>query len=166
MDELIPEFLNYYDSSITKFKELIDYPSKKYLVDIAVNPKTDGTIFFEGKENFYLDCFFIGSYFTNEEIWIWNWVHPIPKKNIQLGNELINYALNFDEEKLDRTDFSFIRSILVNSRLKIKKDFNLDILFGLIMFITNVKVLIPIKDKLNKNVIRYFGIKNPENRKY
>ena len=166
MDELIINFLNKYDDSITNYKELINYPNKKYLIENEIK-QFDGLIYFIGKENFSLECYFLGAYHLNDKVWIWNWCHPISLKNIQLGNILINYALNFDNEKLNRDDFSFIRSILVNSRIQINNDVNLEILFGLIIDITKVKVIIPIEFEINnKKILYYYGIKNPSNRIY
>jgi len=165
MEELIPIFLDKYDESINKYSKLINYQNKKFLIDNSTIPISDGRIHFKGSEDFYLDSFFLGAYHTNDKVWIWNWCHPLPSKNIQLGNILINYALNFDESKLEREDFSFIRSTLVNSRINIDNDVNFDILKGLIIHITKVKVIIPIEFNINnKKIIYYYGIKEPSNK--
>ena len=165
MEELIPTFLNNYDESFNNFSYLINHPEKEYLIDTSATPLTDGKINFKGKDNFYLNSFFLGAYHLDEKIWIWNWCHPLPSKNIQLGNILINYAINFDEYKLERDDFNFIRSTLINSRILVDNDVNLDILKGLIIHITKVKVIIPIEFNINnKKIIYYYGIKEPSNK--
>lgn len=167
MDNLIPIFLSKYDESINNFSDLINFPEKEYLIDTSLTPVSDGIINFIGEETFNLEAYFLGAYHLNEKVWIWNWVHPLSSNNIQLGINLINYALNFDEEKLKRNDFNLVRSILVNSRIKINNDINLEILMGLIIYITKVKVIIPIEFKLdNKIIIYYYGIKNPSNKIY
>ncbi|ADO67328.1 hypothetical protein crov295 [Cafeteria roenbergensis virus] len=168
MEELIPIYLNKYDEAIYNYSYLINYPFKEYLIDTSSTPVSDGRIHFKDNkdnEDFYLDAFFLGAYHNNDKIWIWNWCHPLPSKNLQLGNILVNYALNFDEQKLKRDDFMFIRSTLVNSRIQINDDVNLDILKGLIMHITKVKVIIPIEFSINnKKIIYYYGIKSPSNK--
>ena len=166
MEELIPDILAKYDESIKKYSKIISHPNKKYLIN-DVSEKTDGIVRFEGKETFDLDVYFLGSYNVKENIWIWNWCHPLEQKNLQLGHTLINYALSFDKNKLIREDFQFIRSILVNSRIKVEQDYNFDILMGLIMYITHVKAIIPIKAKINNvEAIYFYGSKEPSNKYY
>lgn len=167
MNELIQTCFFKYDDSIKNYSDLINHNKKQYLMDQSKITVVDGVIKFFGNEDFHLDCFFLGSYNHNEKVWIWNWCYPLPKKNNLLGHELINYALNFNENKINRDDFVFIRSILVNSRIQINNDFNIELLQGLIMFITNVKVIIPIKATVGEeNLTYYYGIKNPGNKIY
>jgi len=168
MEDLIPTFFELYDKSINNYNDLINYPSKIYLEDNSIVPTSDGIINFEDNkkgEYFSINSFFLGSYNKKEKIWIWNWCYPISKSNNKLGNELINYALNFEAEKLKRDDFKYIRSILVNSRISIDENFNLELLKGLIMYITNIKVLIPINHKdSDYDIDYYYGLENPENK--
>jgi len=79
-------------------------------------------------------------------------------------SRLINYGISFDDIKLKREDYIFIRSILTNSRFKIDMNYNFEILVGLILYITNCKVLVPIEYKEVKDVIYFYAIQEPENK--
>lgn len=167
MDELIQTILSKYDDSIKQYSDIIKHPNIKYLINQGPIDKTDGKLKFESNDTFYLNSYFLGSYNVNEKIWIWNWCYPLRYENIQLGNTLVNYALSFDKNKLDRQDFQFIRSILINSRIKIERDYNFEILMGLIMYITNIKVIVPIKKTINNiETIYFYGTKEPSNKLY
>lgn len=170
MDELVITLFSKYDDSIKKYSDLINHKEKKYLLnDISSisGIKSDGVLQFIDKEIFNLEVYFLGSYIHNENVWIWNWCHPYPKEHNLLGNKLINYALNFDDNKLKKEEFIFMRSMLVNSRIKIDMDFNFELLQGLIMYITNIKVIIPIKKKIGDiDQTFFYGIENPSNRIY
>lgn len=169
MEDLIPNILSKYDESFEKFKDIINIKNKSYSESANDNFdfKYDGRIIFNDKDNFFIPCFFLGSYNKNENIWIWNWAHPLDRNQCKLGYDLISYGLNYDRNKLARTEYSFIRSILVNSRFRIKEDFNFDILLGLILHITNLQIIIPIEYKIgNLDIIYYFGIKNINDKKY
>lgn len=169
MEDLIPNILSKYDESINKFNDIINIKNKKYS-ESSVDDfdfKFDGKIIFNDKEHFFIPCFFLGSYNLNENVWIWNWAHPLDKNQCKLGYNLISYGLNYDRNKLERPEYSFIRSILVNSRFHVKQDFNFDILQGLILHITNLQAIIPIKYTFdNLTVIYYFGIKDINDKKY
>lgn len=174
MEDLIIELLELYDNSM-KYNKLIDFKNKEYLPfaeiltrSIASNgTKYDGKIIFRDKESFELNAHFIGSYLVKENVWQWGYVHELAETNINMSTRILKYALSFDINKLQREDFKFIRQCLVNSRVKINFDYNFDILMGIILMVTNLKVIIPIKYKLEEqDIIYYYGIDEPENKKY
>ena len=102
-----------------------------------------------------------------ENVWVWGFVHELSENNINMSSRILKYALSFDEEKMKREDFKFIRKCLVNSRLKVKYDHNFDILMGLILMVTKLKVIIPIKYTFEKQeVIYFYGVDNPVNKEY
>lgn len=169
MEDLIPTILSKYDDSTNKYKKIINISNKKYTesTEDDFDFKQDGKIIFDDKEQFFIPCFFLGSYNINENVWIWNWAHPLAKNQCKLGYSLISYGLNYDRNKLERPEYSFIRSILVNSRFKVKQDFNFDILMGLILHITNLQLIIPIEYTIGDlNIIYYFGIKDVNEKQY
>lgn len=167
MEEFIPNLLYKYDDSLKKYNKIKDLKKKIFFNQLDTNSRFDGRMKIFSKKDYFLDFYFLGSYIQEENIWIWSWCNPLPLHNIQLGKTLIDYALNYDDEKLKREDFDFIRSILINSRVKINDDYNLEILKGLILYITNVEVIVPIEETVNnKKVIYYYGISNIENKIY
>ena len=166
MDEFIITSLEKYDESETEYGELINHKHKFFEIDDSITPISDGRIKFGFDKIFTINSFFIGNYYIKRNIWIWNWCFAFPAKNIQLGKTFINYALNFDENKLKREDFTYLRTILVNSRIEIKNDFNFEILKGIILNIGSLKALVPIPNPKNPDIISYYGIKNPSDKNY
>ena len=174
MEDLIVELLELYDNSL-KYNKLINHKNKEYLPfaellskSIGSNgTKYDGKIVFRNEDKFELNAHFIGSYLLKENVWIWGYVHELSENNINMSTRILKYALSFDINKLQRPDFRFIRQCLVNSRLQINYDYNFDILMGIILMVTNLKVIIPIKYKFeDKDIIYFYGIDEPENKKY
>lgn len=175
MDDLIKEMLELYDNS-KKYDNLINHKNKTYVLyeknskkNVNKNNiiKYDGKLVFREKESFELKCNFIGSYLLKENVWVWGFVHELSENNINMSSRILKYALSFDEEKMKREDFKFIRKCLVNSRLKVKYDHNFDILMGLILMVTKLKVIIPIKYTFEKQEVVYFyGVDNPVNKEY
>lgn len=168
MDELIRKLFLRYDNSSELHQDLIKYKNKEFKLfnEKNIYLKYDGKIHFKD-DNFFLDCYFIGTYHLDDNVWIWNWAHPLPRQNNNLGYNLVNYAINFDEKKVVKEDYIFIRTTILNSRIKIENNFNLELIQGLVIFLSGVKVIIPIANKINnKTVINYYGIIEPNNKKY
>lgn len=163
MEELYPKVFSYYDDSL-EYKYLQNFKNILVkLLDPSDDMKENGDVILEfPKKDLHLFAYFIGSYYPNDEIWIWNWCHPEPKNTFILGEKILNYALNLDQNNLQREDFQLIRSILINSRIKVKNNYNLEFLEGLILMICNLRVIIPIKKIINgKTVLSFYGIRNP-----
>jgi len=164
--DLIPQFFNTFDESQSKNDILINNYNhtevgdpNKTTVAIIFNKKTGMKTEPSLKENFLLEAEYMGIYLKESNIWVWSWSTNISKSLIPLSSNLINYALSFEEDKINREDFSLIRTMLVNSRIKIQNNDNLELLLGMILYITKGVFIIPIEKKFkNQTVINYFMI--------
>lgn len=115
--DLIKKSLIYFDDQNIKYSEYIknlDYSSKK------INIKSDKNINFEHQ--------ILGTYHYDTNVFLWGW--SLPYLNIEetvISRELLNYGLKLDP-KSNTTDHFFLKSLLVNARIHIDNDFDLDLI--------------------------------------
>lgn len=159
--DLIPQFYKSYDNSELDFKDFINNYSHKPVAQTS--KELTSVLFSNKKENFVLKSEYIGIYLKESNIWVWSWATNVSRSVNKLSSNLINYALSFEDDKINREDFSLIRTMLVNSRIKIKQSYNLELLLGMIIYITKGKFILPIEKKLkNQTVISYYLILNTD----
>lgn len=76
----------------------------------------------------------LGIYYHDTNIFVWGWVLPNLKKTI--ATDLLFYALTLELNAVT-IEQHFIRSLLVNSRIYIENDFNLQLLQAVALNIYN-----------------------------
>lgn len=123
IDDIIQTSLEYYDSNQPKIIKIIE---KIHYIKFKNNQNiTDEIIFYDKnkKEIFKSSYEILAAYVPNQQIWKWAWSLPtLPKKNNFISRKILEYALNLDHEK----DY-LLKSTLINSKIKIINDLQLDI---------------------------------------
>ena len=120
LNELIINALDVYDNNILKYE--------KYIIqDVHINYDTYEIKFYNNNNNnIYENNFEILGLFDNtNNIWIWGWVIYINNDAIKISKEILNYGLKIDPEPFPSIKSSFIKSLLVNSRILIETDIEL-----------------------------------------
>ena len=123
INDIIKTSLEYYDTYQPKINDLVD---KIYYIKIKNNKNiTDEIIFYDKnkKEIFKSSYEVLSAYVPQQQIWKWSWSLPaMLKKSNFISRKILEYALNLDPEK----DY-LLKSTLVNSKIKIINDIQLDI---------------------------------------
>jgi len=119
----IKSSLEYYDSHQPKINELIN----KIHYTRFINNKniTDEIIFFDKnkKEIFKSSYEVLAAYIPQYDAWKWSWSLPsIKKKYNFISRKILEYAFDLDAQK----DY-LLKSTLINSKIKIINDLQLDI---------------------------------------
>lgn len=115
--------LEYYDTFQPKITEIL----KKIYYIKTINNKniTDEIIFYDKnkKEIFKSSFELLAAYVPNQQVWKWAWSLPsLEKKSNIISRKILDYAFNLDHNK----DF-LLKSTLINSKIKIVNDLQLDI---------------------------------------
>ncbi len=117
----------YYDSNQPKVNEII---SKTVYIKTKDNKNITDEIFFYDKNKkliFKSSYEIISVYLPNTGTWKWAWSLPTaPKKSTSFSRKLLDYAFNLDSEK----EF-LLRTTLINSKIKIINQIQLDIYLAL-----------------------------------
>ena len=102
----------------------------------------------------------IAEYFKFYKIWIWAWGNPLIRKNeIDLGKKILNYGLNITNEDIEENPLNlFLKSIFINSRIKLEGKNDLLILFSLSLYLSKKLFIIPwevkdINEKSSRSLI-------------
>lgn len=133
MEENLKHFfgssLELYNKSTYKYKKYINQYKlifQKYKEPIFENIKTQ-----EQQEIFYSEI--IGILYDKQQLFVWGWLKPRDTSvNDKISKYLINYALTIN---LLSTNDYYIRSILLNSRIKIDNNLELKLLLSLIYYL-------------------------------
>jgi hypothetical protein len=103
----------------------------------------------------------LGIFYIKSNVFVWGWVIP-DFRITKVSKYILNYGLNLD--KLDTNEHYFIKPLLVNSRIYIDYDYNLDLLLCIISNLSKNKFdyIFPVttKDINNKSIYTaYYLIK-------
>lgn len=123
IDSTIRSSLEYYDRNCEKYNDFLK--NIKYIKYIDNNQQTDEIIFYDKNKNILLQSPFeiLGLYLPNKHLWKWSWSMPtFPKKRTLLSRKILDYAFNLNNE-----DDYLLKSKLINSKINIYNDLQLDI---------------------------------------
>lgn len=123
IDSTIRSSLEYYDNNCEKYDDFIN--KIKYVKQINNNQQTDEIIFYDKHKKILLRSPYeiMGIYLLNKHIWKWSWSMPfLPKKHTLLSRKILEYAFNLNQE-----DDYLLKSKLINSKINIYNDLQLDI---------------------------------------
>ncbi len=132
IDPIIKTSLEYYDSHNIKIDKFIK--DIVYLEFINNNNQTDQIKFYDNDKNLLLISSYeiIGFYIPQNKIWKWAWAVPtIVKKYTYYARKILSYAFDLDSIK----DY-LVKSSLINSKVSIMNNIQLDIYIALASYIS------------------------------
>lgn len=144
---LIKKSLEYYDNLNRKFKE--KYPRSEYQTllknnNISIIDSNDKVVYDSPSET-------LGIFILSSNTWIWSWM--IPYLNLEVTNiarSLLNYGLKL-EPLSNLEEHYFLKTSLVNSRIKLETRTELDIHLALMLYLSKNKYnyLLELEDTIN-----------------
>lgn len=169
IDDIIQTSLEFYDSNQPKIIEIIE---KVHYVKFKNNNNiTDEITFFDKHKKEILKSSYeiLAAYVPNQQLWKWAWSLPtILKKSSFISRKILEYALNLDHEK----DY-LLKSTLINSKIRIINDLQLDIYIALSAnlsrkpFIFKLYLAPPLDKNIDPEFYPYKEINDdPDNSKY
>jgi hypothetical protein len=156
--EFIKNALKKYDEQNMKYFELVNHQ------DISIN-QTDGIITFNLDKNESY-TFELLAYFDNQtNIWIWAWLLLRLENNFnELSRGLLNHGLGLSPSS-NTDDHYMIKSFLINSRIQIDENIQLDINLAICSSLLKDKISFiykrrrPIDESNGKYITLYYLIK-------
>jgi hypothetical protein len=156
MFNLIKSSIEYYDSYQP---QIIDIINKIEYIKIKNNHNiTDSVIFYDKNNKIIFESSFevLSFYIPNTRVWKWAWSTPsAQKKSSIISRKILNYALELDHNK----DF-MLKTTLINSKIKIINNIQLDIYIALSAslskkpFILKMYIIPPSGDDVTLNEFR------------
>jgi hypothetical protein len=132
---------------------------ESYINFIKISKKYDDDYFLDNKQEPKEKYQIIGLYDTSNKIWYYGWtIFNNDKKNYYRYNkskELIKYALDIERDlPVSINEKQIIRSILINSKINIIDDLQLQIIIALATYILRAKEII---EHIDKNYIYIYA---------
>ncbi len=120
INEFILKSIDYYDSQKLKYDYLINNKNIEF--------KNNDEIIFNNDDETINTTYEILGYFDRKtNIWIWGWVLNENTASTEISKNLLNYGLKLGPERQEIPEHFFIKSLLVNSRILIDDEIQLDI---------------------------------------
>ena len=160
LNQFIKKALQHYDNQNLINKEILDIPDSQVKFSIETNTIT---FKFDEKEKTF-DFEMLGYFDNQSHVWIWAWLlTDLNSEQTKMSRELLNYGLKL-ESTSNSIEHFFIKSLLVNSRISIEEDIQLDTNLAICSYIikNKIKFIYPRKryiDKSNNYVTFYYLIK-------
>ena len=165
LSQLIITSFKYYDIMCNKYKNNINSQNIKF----KQHPDTriisiDKLIIFDNKYEY--DYEVLGYYDNNTNIWIWGWVLPnMSSEKTIISKELLEYGIKL-EPSSNSEEHYIIKSLLVNSRLKLEEFVQLETYLSIIFYLIKNKVLfiypriLKLEEDSENFITVYYIIKN------
>jgi hypothetical protein len=153
LSDIVKKALKYYDDKLFKYTHLFKINKD----NIKIN-EFNRSISFNDIETF--DFEFLGYFDLTNKIWIWGWVlNDFSNEHDRLCKYLLDYGLKLD--KMNSTEEQMmIKSILVNSRIKIEEEVQLDVNIAIYLYLIRDRIKFIYKREIyldnEKNHIVYF----------
>lgn len=134
LNQFIKKAIDYYDKQNIKYIDTINNLNINFNIDA-------NTIIFNNNNEEKIYNYEILGYFDNENnIWIWSWLLiNLTSDQIIIARELLNYGLKL-EPLSNSTEHFFIKSLLVNSRITLEEDVQLDTNLAIFSYIIKNKI--------------------------
>ena len=160
LNQFIKKALDYYDNQNFKYKKFISKEITRYNIDSnTVEFKDDNG----NKETFTFET--LGYFDNTTNIWVWSWImHKLTSAQTNISRSLLNYGLKLEPE-MNLEEHSMMKLLLVNSRIKLEEQIQLDVNLAIFSYIMKdgIKFIYPRKKYLdetkNSYVIFYLLIK-------
>lgn len=136
LNQFIKKSLHYYDNQNLENIEILNTPDAN--IKFGFDDNTITFILDDKKKTFDFE---ILGYFDNQsKIWIWSWLLTnLNSEQTMISRELLNYGLKL-EPTSNSVEHFFIKSLLVNSRISIEEDIQLETNLGIFSYIIKNKI--------------------------
>jgi hypothetical protein len=131
ISDFIKKSLNYFDIQNDENKI---YSNKYYQIndDRLINKETNEIIRIEREV--------LGVFYHDTQVFIWSWVIPnLSINETKVARELLNYGLKLDP-KSNTLDHYYLKTLLVNSRIHIKNDIELNLIQAISSYLLKDKI--------------------------
>ena len=165
---LIKNSYEYYDSKSEIYHDVIKnsvrYELTNYETDLAKNVIR----LFDKKNKLILEANYesIGFLFPNDNLWLWAWATPTDNKNkTYISKDILRYGLDIilNDPSKNNEEYNlnnFLKTLLTNSRLLIKKKEELLILTYISLYLSKKDYCITLDDNKDQILCIYlFNIK-------
>jgi len=145
IDSTIRDSLEFYDNNREKYN--VFFNKVKYLKFVNNNNMIDDIIFYDENEKILLESSYeiMGVHLPKNHTWKWSWSIPsIHKKYTYISRKILEYAFN-----LDPVDELSLRANLINSKIQIINDLQLDIHIALSSYIGKQPLIFKFYNKLD-----------------
>lgn len=156
LHQFIKKASEYYDNQKYNYINLISNQNVK------INEATSEIMFmFETEKPYYGEYEILGYFDNQTNIWIWGWLlGDLSSSHTNLCRELLNYGLKLEPRSNSEEHF-MIKSLLVNSRISLEEDVQLDINLAIYSYLIRDKIafIYPRKryiDDTNKKYVTFY----------
>lgn len=151
LNQFIKKALQHYDSQNLANLTILQVPDANVKFSLNANTNTI-TFILDDKEKTF-DFELLGYFDNQAHIWIWAWLlTDLNSEQTKMSRELLNYGLKL-EPSSNSVEHFFIKSLLVNSRVSIEEDIQLDTNLAIFSYIikNKIKFIYPRKRYLEKS---------------
>ena len=147
IDSTIRDSLEYYDNNCEKYNNFVK--KVKYIKLVNNNNFTDEIIFMDENKKILLESSYeiLGIYLPKQKMWKWSWSIPTwHKKFTFISRKILEYAFNLDHDKE-----YLLRSKLINSKIKILNELQLDIHIAISSYIGKQPLIFKFYNRIDDN---------------
>lgn len=151
LSEIVKKALEHYDNQNWNFNTLINNQDVKF-----DNVNRTITFFFDDNNKIY-NYELLGYYDNQNGVWIWGWVlADFNYMDTPQCKYLLDYGLKLEPKSIT-IEQTMIKGILVNSRIKIEEDTQLDVNLAIYSYLTKdrIKFIYGRKEYLDKTSDNY-----------
>jgi len=159
LNHFLKKAITHYDNQNLKYYDFIK--SQNATVNLKDN---EISFFLNDDKTFNSDIEILGYFDNRTNIWIWGWMLT-GLLNTNISRDLLNYGLKLEIGLTNTNEHFFIKSLLVNSRILVEDDIQLEINFAIYSYLMKdrYKFLYPWKKYLDKEktiyITHYYLIK-------
>ena len=153
LNEFIKKSLIHYDNQCMNYLPILKIEPENVKFNVTF---TEITFIYNDKEKTF-DCEILGYFDNQNNIWVWGWLlSELNSDQILLSRELLNYGLKL-EPSSNSIEHFYIKSLLVNSRVKIEEAVQLETNLAICSYLTKKKIsfIYPRKRYLNNEKSSY-----------
>jgi hypothetical protein len=148
-NQFILKALDYYDNQRFEYYEYL-----KYEITLI---NADNILFIIKDEKIYKDYEILGCFDNQTNIWTWGWILNMKLELITICNDLLQYAIKLEPINSDDYFHYFLKTLLINSNIKIDEFIQLDVYLAICSYIIkkNILFIYPYKKYIDKDKKKY-----------
>lgn len=138
LTQLIKKALTQYDNQCLKYLEILKVDHENVRFNIT---NTEITFTLDSGEEKIYDFEILGYFDYQNKVWIWGWLLTnLGSDQTKICRELLEYGLKL-EPNSNSTEHFYIKTLLVNSRISIEEDIQLDTNLAICSYLSKNKIL-------------------------